>query len=267
MRDLLWTLFSLVILTGCKSTSENFGRFERSLNNTVHGYNKVKDPLDPSNTGLVEYFEVRDGDCSSNSGWSDCANDRERSELSQKTNRQSNGDEYWYAWELYLPEDYPNVYPTKVALGQFHQVNGKPVFMFQNQSPPFNDTWNPAIKGGYHLDRQVNGETVTMWELLTEEELRGKWHRIELHVKWSKSSDGFFKVWVNGEQKVRFNGQTLFKDTAYFKYGVYRSFLTRYKGVKKTDVMPTQRAYYRYVKRGSTRESIQPGYVVTELKE
>ena len=267
MSKYLWMVVGALSLVGCQSTSEDFGYFERSLNTRSYGYHEVADPIDTNNLDLVDYFEVRDGDCSSNGIWNDCANDRERRELSQQTNRQSDGDEYWYAWEIYLPEGYPNIHPTKVALGQFHQVNGPPIFMFQNQSPPFNDTWNPAIKGGYHLDRQVDGQTVTMWELLSDKELRGKWHRIELHVKWSKSTDGFFKVWANGEQKVRFNGQTLFRNTAYFKYGIYRTFLSRYKGVKKTDHMPTQQAYYRYVKRGLTKESIQPGYVSPNIKE
>ncbi|MGY3571594.1 heparin lyase I family protein [Vibrio paucivorans] len=223
--------------------------------------------MDPSNKELVEYFEVRDGDCSSNAGWSDCANDRERSELSQKTNRQVNGSEYWYAWEIYFPEDYPSVYPTKVALGQFHQVNAAPVFMFQNQSPPLNDTWIPAKKGGYHLDRQVDGQTETVWELIPEEELRGKWHRVELHVRWSKDTDGFFKAWINGKEKVRFNGQTLFASKAYFKYGLYRTYVSRYKELKKKDKIPTQSVYYRYVTRGLTKESVQPGYQEIALNE
>ncbi|WP_375748213.1 heparin lyase I family protein [Vibrio sp. HN007] len=261
MKNYFIVAISSVIILGCEATAyKDFGRFDRSLNNKSYGYQKVEDPIDSSNTELVEYFEVRDGDCASDSGWSDCANDRERSELSQKTNRQVDGSEYWYAWEIYFPEDYPSVFPTKVALGQFHQVKAPPVFMFQNQSPPLNDTWIPAKKGGYHLDRQVDGETVTVWELLSDEELRGKWHRIELHVKWAKNPSGFFKVWVNGKEKARFNGQTLFASKSYFKYGLYRTFVSKYKRVKKIDSLPTQSVYYRYVTRGLTKESVQPGY-------
>ena len=52
-------------------------------------------------------------------GWNDCEKDRERSELSSKNNNYP-GNEYWYGWFIYFPEDYPNIYPTKTALGQLH---------------------------------------------------------------------------------------------------------------------------------------------------
>ena len=63
-------------------------------------------------------FEVRPGDCGYNDGWSDCDTDRERHELSGK---RMSGGEWWYSWSIYLPKDFINIYPTKLALGQFHQ--------------------------------------------------------------------------------------------------------------------------------------------------
>ena len=53
-------------------------------------------------------FEVRDGD----SWWWDSRNDRERVELiiccfEKKT--------HWNTWSIYLPNDFPVIFPTKVA--------------------------------------------------------------------------------------------------------------------------------------------------------
>ncbi len=54
-------------------------------------------------------FEVRAGDCSWTEGWNDCENDRERHEL--KSSTFSDG-EYWFNWSLYLPENFPVIFPV-----------------------------------------------------------------------------------------------------------------------------------------------------------
>ena len=59
-------------------------------------------------------------------------------------------------------------------------------------------------------------------------------------------------AWVNGEKKVEVARSSInFKpDTIYFKYGIYRSFVSRYKNIHGS--MPTQIAYYDEVRRGNT---------------
>jgi hypothetical protein len=197
-------------------------------------------------TKNIEIFDIRPGDCSENDGWSDCDNDRERSELTERNKTTGPGKQYWYGWSIYFPEDYPNVYPTKVALGQFHQDDGPPVWMFQNSS------------GGYHLDQQISGQTIKYFELLSDKELRGQWHQVELHVGWAGDNTGFFNVWINGEQKVQYTGRTMNSDDrSYFKYGIYRTYLTRYMNRNSVNEVPAQKVYYSNVKRGSSREAIQ----------
>ena len=88
-------------------------RFERSLRVGAkkHGYQVVSAPYHPVRYGQnSEKFEVRPGDCSRSTegGWDDCKNDRERSELSQRGNTQKEGDEYWYRWSIYIPESQIN---------------------------------------------------------------------------------------------------------------------------------------------------------------
>jgi len=263
MNKIQVILFTLIILlfNGCANINKgNFGPFKRSLNNTRYGYKVVKDFTNQAPTDYIEVFEVRNGDCSSNTGWSDCANDRERSELSGSKDNYP-GSEFWYGWSIYIPKDYVNIYPTKVALGQFHQKGSHPVWMSQNSN------------GGLYLDQQVHGSTEKYYPLLSKKEFRGKWHKIELHIKWSRSDDGFFNVWIDGRQKVKYSGQTMDASQAYFKYGIYRSFLSRYnreeklkyiqnKDIEYEDIpepkIPTQIVYYSNVKRADSREGLLP---------
>jgi hypothetical protein len=224
----------------------NFGPFQRSLSKTKHGYQKQHDPTGQAPVKRVEKFEVRPGDCWKNAGWNDCEKDRERSELSEKRKTTKVGDEYWYGWSIYAPKDWQNVWPTKTALGQFHQKGAHVIWMFQND------------KGGLLLDQQTTGRTVRKYPLLTTLELRGRWNRIEVHVKWSTRKDGFLDVYVNGTKKVAYRGKTMTAQNVYFKYGVYRSFLSRYKKANGTKEVPGQTAYYANVKRADSRDGLRP---------
>ena len=107
-------------------------------------------------------FEVRAGDCGKDKdgGWNDCKKDRERHELSGKY-RVSKG-ERWYAWSIYLPEDFINVYPVSTMLGQFHQEKKHVIWMFKNGS------------GGYWIENYVKGFTSEKRNLLSKQEMLGK---------------------------------------------------------------------------------------------
>lgn len=94
--------------------------------------------------------------------------------------------------------------------------------------------------------------TKRYYPLIRKLDLRGRWHKIEVHARWSRSSDGFFKVWVNGGQKVNIQGRTLNDKGTYFKYGIYRSFLSR------SARHPTQTVYYANVRKARSRENLLP---------
>ena len=259
---LILTLMMLCV--SCQSTGSSkggggFGYMKRSMNNLSHGYKVVDDPTGKAPTAKVQRFEVRDGDCSHGDGsWSDCANDRERSELAEeRVNRIAyNGTEFWYTWSVYFPEDFPLINPTKTSVGQFHQHQGHVLWMTQLR------------EDGMIWDHQVfGGRTSVVYSLIDIEDLRGKWHTFKIHVLWSKYDDGpkmgFMKVWVNDKLKVDYIGQTCNSKKLYFKYGIYRSYVSRYKNRWDKDTLPTQVAYYTNVKRGRTEESIMS--IQTEL--
>ena len=234
-----------VALGGCQSLNKgSFGAFKRSLNTKAHGYQIVAHPTGTAPTKFVERFEVRPGDCSASHGWSDCANDRERSELSGDREN-DRGRDYWYGWSLYVPVDTPNVCPTKTALGQFHQTGAPPAFMFQNSC------------GGLWIDRNF-GATTHMRNIIKPADLRGRWHRIAVHARWSADKDGFFKVYVNEDLKWAFKEPTNTRGRIYFKYGVYRTWLSYYKTAKGVDQVPAQIVYYANVRRAQTRAGLRP---------
>lgn len=222
----------------------DFGPFVRSLNDTPYGYQVVPDPTGSAPMPTVERFEVRPGDCGGTGASDDCKRDRERSELSERGGRNPEGMHAWYGWWFYLPADFPDVTPTKTALGQFHQEKAHPAWMFE-QTPK-----------GLILEDHVTGPHVRAYPLIDDADLRGRWHRIEVEARWSKGADGVLRVWVDGTQKVDHAGPTMDAAKVYFKYGVYRSFLTRYKNAKSAEAVPAQVAYYANVRRAPDRDGL-----------
>lgn len=204
----------------------------------------------PVRAGLKSMrFEVRSGDCSRNSvGHDDCKTDRERHELVQTGRKQIEGDEWWYAWSIYVPKDMPNVFPTKVAFGQFHQ-NPNVVWMFRNRD------------GGYFVNRQKTlGRGYGFDPILDDATLRGQWNDIVVHVKWTHQDKGLFRVWANDTMSYDYRGPTMGKNkTVYFKFGIYRTFVSRFMVEHGADSVPTQIIYFDEVRRGRTREEVTRG--------
>jgi hypothetical protein len=252
MKKLLILALSTVLIGGC-ATKIDRGSFRegfRSLNNTPHGYQVISDPTGSAPTPYIEKFEVRHGDCGVIDSWSDCATWRERSEIHTGSDNYE-GSEYWYGWSLYLPSDFPNLFPVMQTLGQFHQEgpSGCSSFLFEKNSR------------GLIIDRQFRCRAQDEVEILSDKELFGNWNKFEVHAKWSNKDDGYFDIYVNGELKYNWKGRTMNGSAVYMKYGVYRSFLSRYcseHDCSGSKTVPTQIAYYANVKRAKTREGLSP---------
>lgn len=228
--------------------------FAKSLRDgfKAHGYEVVsKADGHPVRAGTQSLrFEVRAGDCGRDPrrfGWDDCARDRERHELIQRGDRQKEGREFWYGWSIFAPEDWPNVFPAKVAIGQFHQRGDHVVWMFQNAG------------GGLHVDNQVPGRTIALLPLIAAKDFRGRWHDIAVHARWSREADGFFRVFVNGAPAYEHAGATMTAEEVYFKFGIYRSFVSRWRAATGKRDLPTQVLYLDEIRRGPTRDSVTPG--------
>ncbi|AUG52644.1 polysaccharide lyase [Thalassospira marina] len=228
----------------------NFGPFVRSLNDRPYGYQLVADPAIAAGGAnaalaprLVERFEVRPGDCGGDNAI-DCGRDRERSELSERGDRNPQGSTYWYRWSLYIPKDFVDVSPTKVALGQFHQEGSHPAWMFEVDG------------AGYHLDDHVTTRKPRYHTLIKGASLRGRWHDIVVFAHWAKDDSGVLRVWADGSLKFDYQGPTMTAERVYFKYGLYRSFVSRYQNANETDRVPAQTVYFANVSRAENRADL-----------
>jgi len=226
-------------------SGDKFGKAS-NLNNTFKKYGmqvvdkKEGHPVRAGNKSIR--FEVRAGDCGQSKGWDDCTTHRERHELSG--NKKISSGVWWYAWSIYFPKDFINVYPTRVHLGQFYAGGPKygdevnPPWMFPNYEKP-----------GYWINNMVRVPAGNKTQLLTREQMLGKWNDILINVKWTHKDNGYLKLWVNNELVFDNKGPTKRKHPINFKFGIYRS------GVFIKDV-PTQVVYFDEVRVGKTREKV-----------
>ena len=222
LKNIRNSFFILIILSG-NTFAKNIrlpkdvgsgNTYSKSLGSGFkkHGYKIVsKKDGHPVRVGEKSVrFEVRYGDCGKDKPpgkWNDCKNDRQRHELS--------GDRFrgkaWYAYSIYLPNDFKTVYPVKSAMAQFHQKGSWPTLMFQ-----FTDM-------GYYADRQLGYQTQEMKKLLDVNDMIGKWNDILIHINSTSKDSGFYKIWVNGNLKYEYNGTITGGKENFFKFGIYQT--------------------------------------------
>ena len=91
--------------------------------------------------------------------------------------------------------------------------------------------------------------------LIKLSKMKGVWTDISFCLDYDNKR---MDAWVNGEHKVKINKSPInFKPkSTYFKYGIYRSFTSRYKSISEDGKMPTQVVYYDEVRRGNSIEKV-----------
>ena len=268
---IIYSLLTIILFSGC--TTVDRGNFPQMLHlDSSLAYKNSYDVIDTSKedigmpkppVSIVERFEVVDGGCA----YRDCgelrdsgsSGDRERKELKVPThNRDTNdGDEFWYTWSIYFPKNYKSIVPAQSTFGQWHAKSCGVQYMFIEDY-------------GYRIKMPILGRESPKF-LIRDEDLRGKWHTIKVHAKWSSDSEkGFFKVWVNNKLKFENYTQTYYGSHCkpHFKYGIYRCYLSRYKNIEKSRwimdlpkgadissppefIVPTQTVYYSNVRRSN----------------
>jgi hypothetical protein len=217
---------------------------ERSLNNKEWGYKLSTDIVLAGEKS--QRFELRSGDCSEDSGWSDCKNNRERSEISVTSSKMYVGERKFLAWNIYLPDDFEASAFVNSTLGQVHQKGGPrgtagglssfpPLMQFEAKGDAYSVCWHRLEGDAGNITDKCVAKTLAK---ITE--MRGKWTEVVLDLDLSMETGGA-KVYINGNETavfdyplVRFKPQEL-----YMKYGIYNSFVSRHGGP-----MPTQVVYY-----------------------
>lgn len=257
MKHIL-SIVALILTSGCVAiNSENVSGWsfiDSGTSTKRYAYSVVKKsdghPVRSGETSMR--FEVRSGDCGMRYDWNDCKTQRERKELRQSNNY--NVGENWYHWSVYLPKDYPDIWPqARTILGQFHNKNHNnrthmiPAFMFRIKGKA--DLKAREYFEFYTLVDPIHRSTVSGdTYLISIDEMRGNWTDILVHVKWSTKMDGFFRVYVNGNSKPIYSrsGPTRRKEytVIFFKFGIYNSWII--------GKIPTRIVYYDDVRKGTS---------------
>jgi hypothetical protein len=241
----------------CLSLQPSLGQASnptRFLSTTEWGYQEVEDPAGAGQREKVQRFEVRPGDCAIERISNDCKRELERSEIvAGPVPERALAQEQWYLWQVFFPEDYTNVYPARSIHGQFLNHRAEPVWTFEVGST-----------GVLWLGNRVEQEPNYI-SLIDEDLLLGRWHEISVNVEWSKD-EGFFRVWVNGQQRVDHRGPTCSNCKVFFSYGIMRSELSRFRSQLKTEKLPVQVVYFTQAVKSASGIGF-PGYVPPAPKE
>lgn len=247
---LLMMLFcaSVAPATAQTSMARGFEKFEIQTANRPWGYARVEF----SDGRRAERFELRAGDCPVETR--DCDRDRERIEFAERPPGQRKGIDYWYAWSVYLPSDFPRNGPINIKLGQFHQRGDSgPELLFQFYDRGLAVELSDPVRRDSDPMKPI--PPLVEWPLTDRATMMGRWTRVMLNARRSTGADGYLRIWINGAQKVSYDGPTTNDavGVVYFKYGLYRSFMLR-EGIKTP---PTLIAYYADVRRGRSRDAVE----------
>ena len=251
--SLLVALANVLLLSACMSGT---GRLEtrRSLSDTAHGFQFVSSPVRAGSA--AQRFEVRSGDCGEDTVWSDCDNNRERSEVTVERNILP-GTDRWVAYSIYLPEDFYSSPAVATTLGQIHQRGGPSGTAGGLASfPPLLqiDARGNRVQACLHI---LSGpadnvrDECRVFPLTTVNAMRGRWTDIMIHL--DARDEGEMEIYLNGQRRVSTTGFIRFVPREYYvKYGIYRSFVSRHGGP-----MPTQIAFYDEVRLEPDRATVQ----------
>lgn len=149
------------------------------------------------------------------------------------------GKEYWLGMSIYLPKDWSLDYGNKQSNGIVWQFHGRAY-----KDP---DNWRTILpltvvhtEDGWVI-RNHTFSTAEVNERIGPGNLKkfskvvpynlGQWTDFVMNVKFSGAespddTNGFFKVWVNGQMVLDYTGQNYFGEQTqgpYFKFGLYNS--------------------------------------------
>lgn len=226
--------------------------YGKAIPERFHGNNSKKaiNPVSVSDFSIIGEksirFESNNGECGVQSSWNDCTNDRERTELYYKKKPWKKNR--WYRFYIYLPKDYNSIAPAKMSLIQWKRLKpSKVLVMFQH------------THAGLTFNRNGDSFKDSHVVLKPNEELLGNWTEIIFNTNWHPKSDkGYMKVWIDGNLKVDFKGASNTKKgkELSLRYGLYSSFMSRFKTVFDTQTMPQRVIFFDGVKEETSCEKL-----------
>lgn len=239
---LLWLLVAIYLVLSLSREAWAFSSFQRSLNDRSHATSVVREPVRAGRH--AQRFELRPGDCGQQQGWSDCLQDRERIEFSQRPPYIALNTTHWFSWSLMLDHGWQDITPVTTTLGQFHHRDSlRPALLFVQRDGHY----QLRIESAAHQHRE------RIFNLKPIDAMRAAWTDIVVEVRFSSDHTGRIRVWVDGGLTVAVNGPTTLETTpVFFKYGIYRSYVSR-RPLRGVHV-----AYWDEVRWGRDRASVDP---------
>lgn len=249
-------LAAVLLCSGC--TAVGVQGIQRSLSTTPWGYQLVGAPHPVYRGPQSQRFEVRAGDCGASTDWSDCASDRERSEVTADNARFAPGSDVWMSFMIFLPPDFQTSTRVNTDLGQIHMRGGfqstaggfrshPPLLQLNAKGNTYTACFHVITGDAHQVTARCQNQTIARLS-----EMRGRWSRITLHLKATPQTPAV-EVFFNRQRVAHFQ-HSLPRDPReyYLKYGVYRSFVSRHG-----KPMPTQVVYYDEVKIGSSQAAVE----------
>lgn len=209
---------------------------------------EVNDPTGLAPAAVVQRFELRPGDCVSKPPFNDCEQGVERAELGQTAASEAPSEASWYRWKVFFPKDYESAYPARNRHGQFVDLGaGGSAWVFEIGST-----------GALWFGSQFDDES-RYFSVINERDLRGQWHDIIVEAVWSRSK-GKVNVWINEEQRVRYQGAACDHCRIALTYGVARNGVNQFKKRYPQKTLPVQIVYYL----PAEAHAEDPGWIVVQ---
>jgi len=251
---------------GLKTKKSGFKFHLNFMDHNVHNFQYIKDKTKARAGKYFQRFEVRDGDCFGDDSWNDCDTNRERVEYSTRP-RQPIKKNQCYGYSLMLSKDFIDTHPTSTTLGQVHQHGGPtgtaeglasfpPLIQIDVRSRYLYFNWHELSGSATNVKDESR-----YYKLKSLEDMRGVWTDISFCLDFKNKR---MDTWVDGIKKVEILESPIFfkPKEIYFKHGIYRSFISKYKAHASILVdsfdskMPTQIVFFDEIRRGNSIEKV-----------
>jgi hypothetical protein len=137
----------------------------------------------------------------------------------------------WYGWSIYIPDNQHGDGKFDI-ISQFHDWHATLPAWADDGTAPTNLTLGEDNMLRFSLKYQgpvnpATGNPTTVHQVFDLAPCTvGTWHDFVVNVKWTHQSDGFLKVWLNGELLVDYTGPTYLDygtgNGPFFKMGDYK---------------------------------------------
>ena len=250
------------------NSKSGFKHHTNHMGHNDHNFKYIEDKTKARAGKYFQRFELRDGDCFGDDKWSDCENNRERVEFSAKPHQRPKKKQC-YGYSLMLSEDFVDIYPTNTSLGQVHQEGGPtgtagglasfpPLIQIEALKGNLQFNWHKLSGSAKNVQDIGMGD---LYKLKSLEDMKGVWTDISFCLDFKNKR---MDAWVDGIKKVEILESPIFfkPKSIYFKHGIYRSFISKYKAhasilVESFDgKMPTQIVFFDEIRRGSSIEKV-----------